>query len=422
MHINNVKINGFAAVKEYELEPEGNHVLVSGGNRRGKSSFLRAIFGVLTGKDLPDFPVNEESIKAEVVLGITGHTVTWTQRRSGSAKLTVERNDGQPITGGDRTYLTKLVGQIGEDPMDLVYMAPKDQKAKIQKILGLDFSDLEQAKPRLLATKKTAADQAAVLKGQIDRLGNISKIDPVDVGALLKAKEARDGLAEKGRALAEKARMANQAVDSTVDQIDGLKQQIESLQASLKAAEATLVERQAALNLANAEVDEARKEYLTLEDPTPAIAAASETNRKAEAWKAALRLQEDLSAAEQAGAKAEQDLKDLEDERVARLTKAEFPVEGLAFSDEGITYRGLPFNEKSQCTSDIIKVGLALQMVSNPGLKVVRISRGSELDAESRALVLQILSQYGFQGFIEQVTEGDLSAVTIEAIPEGEEA
>ena len=422
MHINTIKINGFAAIKEYELEPNGGHVLVSGGNRKGKSSFLRAIFGVLTGKDLPSVPVNGESIKAKVTIGIDGHTVTWSQGKTGNAKLSVERDDGEPITGGDRTYLTKLIGEVGEDPMDLVYLSPKEQKAKIQKIMGLDFSDLDAAKPRLLAAKKTAADQGSVLKGQIDRLGQVSKTEPVDVADLEAKRAARNAVEDKGRALSGKAQQAKQAVDSQVDRIDGIKQQIEALQTSLKAAEAVLVEQQAALNLANNELDAARKEYQSLEDPAPAIAAASETNRKAEAWKQAVHLQSELEKCEAAEAKAKEDLEGLEAERVARLTKVEFPVKGLAFTEDGITYNGLPFNEQSQCTSDIIKVGLALQMVANPGLKVVRISRGSELDTESRTKVLEILSKYGFQGFVEQVTSGDLSAVTLEATTEGEES
>lgn len=420
MHINTIKINGFAAIKEFELEPNGGHVKVSGGNRKGKSTFLRAVFGVLTGKDLPSAPVNNESIKAKVVIGIDGHTVTWTQGKTGDPKLKVERDDGEPITGGDRTYLTRLIGDIGRDPMELVYMPPKDQKVYVQKILGLDFSDLDSGKAKQLEAKKVAASQAAVYRQQLDQLGNVSKVDSVDVAALLASQAQRQAAADEGRSLAEKEKSAEAAVSSTVDAIDGLKLQIENLQNQLKTQESLLVERQAALNSAKSLTDAAREAFKKLEDPAPALAAASETNRKAEEWKRAVQLQESLQKAELAEETAKQEIERLDGERVARLTGAKFPVKGLEFTEDGITYNGLPFNERSQCTSDIIKVGLALQMMVDPTLQVVRINRGSELDKESQEKVFKILSDYGFQGFIEEVTEGDLQATTIEITAEAE--
>lgn len=434
MHINGIKINGFAAIKEFELEPMGGHVKVSGGNRRGKSTFMRAVFSVLSGKDLPDVPVNGESLKAAVVLELSdGHTITWTQGKTGNAKLKVERDDGQPITGGDRTYLTRLIGDIGRDPMELVYMAPKDQKAHVQKILGLDFSDLDAGKVKQLDLKKNATSQAAVYRSQLDQLGNVSKVDPVealpvvDIAALLSIQAGRNALADRGRALAEKEKAADAAVNAAVDAIEGLKLQIESLEAQLHSQETLLTERQGILNLAKAETDAARAEFKKIEDPAPAIAAASETNqkamadaaetnRKAEVWKRAVQIQASLEAAELAKETAIQEIESLDAERVKRLTDAKFPVKGLEFTEDGITYNGLPFNERSQCTSDIIKVGLALQMVADPGLKVVRINRGSELDKESQEKVFAILTEYGFQGFIEEVTDGDLQAVTLETI------
>ena len=424
MHINTIKINGFAAIKEWELDTEGGHVVVSGGNRQGKSSFLRAIFAVLTGKDLPGVPVNEDCIKARVTLGLSdGHTVSWSQGKSGNATLKVEREDGQPVTGGDRTYLNRLIGEIGGDPMELVYMAPKDQKAKIQKILGLDFSDLDKAHADNLAAAKTARDLAASFRQQLSRLGDVVRTEPVDVAALLEAQRLRQEAGERGKELARVAADASSAVTATVDAIDGLKLQIENLQGQLKNQESLLATRQAALNTANAVLDEAREAFKAMPDHTQAIAEASETNRKAEQWKTATQIQADLEASELKAEQAKEEGEKIAAERVRRLTETKFPVKGLEFTEDGILYNGLPFNDRSQCTSDIIKVGLALQMVSDPGLKVVKINRASELDKESLAKVMEILTKFGFQGFFEQVTSGPLETVVIESIPnQGEEA
>lgn len=424
--INSISINGYKAIREIEVEPNGKHVEITGANRKGKSSFMDAVFLTLTGAKVPEGVVNDECIKAKVVLGLSdGHTVTWACKKSSNPTLKVERDDGEPITGGDRTYLNNLIGSVGEDPLELARMAPGDQKKKIQKILKLDFTDLDQAKVKSLAAIKDVAAKVKAYAQQLDQLGNVSKVDPVDVNDLLAKQQTRNEAAEKGRALGENYKAENALVDSAVDtientksEIDGLTARLAQLQENLKGAEVALTERQGALNLAANELDEARKAYLLLEDPTPAIAAASDTNRKAQLWEQASKLQETHAKAEEELEKAKEADELVDAERVKRLTNVEFPVDGLEFTEDGILYKGRPFNDKSQCTSDIMKVGLALQVISNPGLKVVRISRGSELDAESKAQVLSILSKHGFQALIETVTSGDARAIVLESTPE----
>ena len=425
MKINSIKIDGFQAIREIEVTPNGNHIEVTGGNRRGKSTFFRAIFHVLTGKDLPDGVVNDESIKAKVVMGIDGHTVTWSCKKTGSPTLKVEREDGEPITGGDRTYLNKLIGSIGEDPLALASMSPSEQKAKIQKIMGLDFSDLDVAKTKNLADIKDASSKVKAYAQQLDQFGNISKVDPVDVSALLAKQAARNEAAESGRSLADAQKKANEAVDSVIDRIENQKARIDSLHAQIEAAEkelkfseTELTNNQAVLNLASQELDAAREAFKSMEDPTPAIASASDTNRKAQQWEQASGVQKLHEEAELALQVAKDAGEKIDSERVKRLTAVNFPVDGLEFTEDGILYKGRPFNENSQCTSDIMKVGLALQMVANPGMKVLRISRGSELDADSKALVLDIASEYGFQAIIETVTSGDVRAIVLESTPE----
>lgn len=425
MKINTIKIDGFQAIREIEVNPQGNHIEVTGGNRRGKSSFFRAVFHALTGKDLPDGVVNDNSIKAKVTIGLDGHTVTWSCKKTGSPTLKVERDDGEPITGGDRTYLNKLIGSVGEDPLELARMSPAEQKAKLQKTLGLDFSDLDKLKTKNLADIKDASAKVKAYAQQLDQFNGVSKVEPVDVSALLAKQTARNEAAEKGRQLSEAQRKANESVDAAVDAIEKYKARIEELRAqmeaaeqSMKLAETDLTSRQAALNLANQELDAAREAFKLLEDPTPAIASASDTNRKAQLWEQASGIQKLHEEAEVALQVAKDQGEEIDAERVKRLTEVNFPVDGLEFTEDGILYKGRPFNEKSQCTSDIMKVGIALQMVANPGLKVLRISRGSELDADSKALVLAIASEYGYQAIIETVTSGDVRAIVLESTPE----
>ena len=421
MHINSITVNGFQAIREFHVELEGNSVEITAANRRGKSSLLRAIWVSLTGKEVPDGMVNNDSLKAQVVIDMTGHTVTWTCKKSGDPVLKVVRDDGEPIQGGARTYLTKLVGDISFDPMDFAEMAPKDQKDEAQKILGLDFSDLDQAKTVALAKKKESDAQAKAYQRQLDEFGPISRVEEVNVDDLLKEQAARQEVADSGKALAATDAALKEKLRSQVDRIEGLKQQITSLQASLADAEQVHQNLSAESASTFAKLEETRAKYKELRDPAPLISEAQETNKKASAWKQAQGVQEKLAQAEAAVAKAATEIEEIEAERVKRLSEAKVPVSGLEFTEDGLLYRGLPFNKKCQCTSDLIKVGAALQIMKNPGLRIMRIGQGESLDKESKAKVLEVVKEYGFQAFIETVSEGDVRAVVLETRQEEEE-
>ena len=65
----------------------------------------------------------------------------------------------------------------------------------------------------------------------------------------------------------------------------------------------------------------------------------------------------------------------------------------------------MPYAQAS--SGEKIKVALAIAMASNPVIRVIHIKDGSLLDDQSMRIVRQMLSEHGFQAFVERVGEAD---------------
>jgi hypothetical protein len=83
------------------------------------------------------------------------------------------------------------------------------------------------------------------------------------------------------------------------------------------------------------------------------------------------------------------------------IAKADYPVPGLGFADDEVTFNGLAFMQASN--AEQIKVSIAMGMALNPKLRVMRIKDGSLLDADSMNVVEAMANEHDFQVFVEIV-------------------
>ena len=112
--------------------------------------------------------------------------------------------------------------------------------------------------------------------------------------------------------------------------------------------------------------------------------------------------------AEQTG----QRLASLDQTKVTALQAATFPIDGLAFDDDGVTYKGVPF---SQCSAaERLRVSLAMAMALNPKIKVLRITDGSLLDKDNLRVIREMVEAQDYQLWIVKVSDGEGVGVIIE--------
>ena len=109
------------------------------------------------------------------------------------------------------------------------------------------------------------------------------------------------------------------------------------------------------------------------------------------------------------------------EKKAKAITKAKFPIDGLAVGDDGVTFDGIPL---AQCsTSQQIRTSVAIGLAMNPKLRVLLIREGSLLDTDNLAMVAQMAEEADAQIWLERVSQGDECSVIMEdgAIKESKE-
>jgi hypothetical protein len=100
---------------------------------------------------------------------------------------------------------------------------------------------------------------------------------------------------------------------------------------------------------------------------------------------------------------AKQQIATIDTRKHEALSHAKFPVPGLGFSDDGLTFEGLPFEQASYAQQ--LRVAVAMGLAQNPKLKVLLIRHGNALDATSLQLLGELATQHGAQVWLERVAE-----------------
>ena len=94
------------------------------------------------------------------------------------------------------------------------------------------------------------------------------------------------------------------------------------------------------------------------------------------------------------------------------ISRAEMPIRGLSFGEDGVMFNGVPFEQCSQAEQLVVStvIGIAL----NPKLRVIRIQDGSLLDEHNLGVLRKLAEQHDAQLWIEAVVSDDPCAVHIE--------
>jgi hypothetical protein len=108
---------------------------------------------------------------------------------------------------------------------------------------------------------------------------------------------------------------------------------------------------------------------------------------------------------------AEEALERFDIDHVKKVESARLPVPGLGFSFDGVTYKGVPFEQCSAAES--LRVSAAIGFAMQPKLKLMLIYDGSLLDADSMEILANLAEEFDAQVLIERVEHGDEVGVRI---------
>ncbi|MCA9529419.1 MAG: hypothetical protein KC543_04710, partial [Myxococcales bacterium] len=105
-------------------------------------------------------------------------------------------------------------------------------------------------------------------------------------------------------------------------------------------------------------------------------------------------------------------LAEIDEEKRAAIERAEFPLEGLGFAEEGVTLGGIPFAQAS--AAERLRASVAIGLALHPDLRVLLVRDGALLDDDSLKLVAEMAAAHEAQVWVERVGDGDPGAIIIE--------
>jgi hypothetical protein len=391
---------------------------IGGLNGEGKSSVLRAFWALVGGKDAcPEEPIRKGAESAQVLGELDNGLVIrrrWTA--SGKTYLDVQTKDGAAYKK-PQEVLDALVGRISFDPLAFKALLPKAQAEALRKISGVDFTLVDAKRRQVFDARTDANRRVAAAKARLDSAPVVEAPDEtVSAGALLQEQQARmaeaaaqDGKRRELTEAREEFKRYERHIAETNVRIAKLEEEL-ARERQVLASDLTTLETCRKRGLAlKAEVEALVPPNL---DEVPAkLKDVDATNEKVRQKKARAALATELAQAEAAAAKLSAEIEAIDTQKAETLAQAAFPVPGLGFGEDGITYNGHPFDQASQ--AEQIRVSMAMGLALNPKLPVVCIRDGSLLDKRSTALVRQMAKEAGAQVLLEIVGTGG-SGITIE--------
>jgi hypothetical protein len=409
MRIVKLQSENVKRIKAVSIEPTGSMVTLKGKNRQGKTSILDSIQLALGGKGAhPPKVIRDGETSAKVVLELDDLIVE--RRWTGNDKSTLEvRSKEGAKFPSPQSMLDKLVGSLSFDPLAFMRYEPAKQLALLRTLTGIDTSDLD-------AEHKRIYDERTVVNRELDRAR----------AALPPVVEAPAAEVSPAALLAEQERMqeqiaANFRVRDAVKDATSAEQRayaaVEEQEGSVAALAERLAQATQTLESMRTKAGAATKARAAAEhaaaalEPDPDLSAIRAKMATVEAENALVRQKanRDRLVAEGKAKKAEADaltakLQEIVAARETRIASAKFPVKGLGFGSDGITYGGLPFEQAS--SAEQLQVSLAMGLALNPKLKVLLIRDGSLLDEDSMATVAAMAEQHGAQVWVEVVGKG----------------
>jgi DNA repair exonuclease SbcCD ATPase subunit len=419
MKIKKIEVKNFKAVSEQTADFDGHSAIVVGGNDKGKSSLLKGIIDRFRGEK-PDIILKEGESKGYNVMELTdGSKVEWkfTEKSESFAYITPE--GVRQTTGVLKAIGEKYFG-IRFDIDEFLNSQPKQQVKKLQQLVGLDFSEIDEQ-------YKQAFEERRDAKKELDMIvkDKKEKPEPVEKPNIEAIKKELDQVKEKNQKLYEDWKQRNEEKRKEVEEfnkkqskkteiIDARKKDLETIKNTLKGSDFQdcfdFQKAQEKINqLPQSEKEkefssEPEPEYYSTTDLEEKLQTAYEQKARAESYEEKLKEYNQWvkkgKAARSRVEQAEKKVKDIEKERQEMINNANIPEE-FEFTDEGVKYQGFPLQSNQVSSSGKYIAALKLGSMVMGDVKAMYFD-ASFLDKNSLAKVQEWADKNDYQLLIER--------------------
>lgn len=400
MKIISLKSNNIKRIRAVEMvmDPNKNLVLVTGKNGQGKTSILDSIWYALGGKkNIPGQPIRKGEEKGEIEVNLDGFKIirTFTAKDSYLKILTKEGS----VYTDPQNFLNYVVGQLSFDPLEFSRMDSGKQIEGLIKITGLDFSEAEALKKKIIEDRLLVGREEKILpvysSEELDAAAKTihtsSELSISELSQKLTAETEKHNYYLQSQTYIENAKIATKNIEG---EIDAFKLKIENMKKEIS----------------NHEKVEDTKENLELIQNN--ITMADETNQKIRKARQILDDHTKTINKRNEYVNLTNKIKAVDEEKATKLSEAKMPIEGLSWDDAGVLFNNIPFNQLS--SAEQLKISMAIAMAANPKLKVILIRDGSLLDPDNLKVIEEMAKDKDWQVWIEKVNDDSKIGIYIE--------
>jgi hypothetical protein len=384
--IQTIKIENFKAIGELYADFKGCTAIVTGGNNKGKTSFLRGIPERIR-FNRPSVMVKEGSTQGRGELTLdTGERFIWDFNVDGKDTLQYISKEGTK-----RNVTTEIGSKFFPPLFDIdkfLMSTPKEQSKILQKIIGIDFTDIDKRYADAYANRTDKNRLSEKYQVKLTEMMEVPPCDEVDITEL-QAKKDRIRQSLNAEYLANK--VANDTMraewQKKVDEQRIAVADNDSIiaQATIRYTDANtaLTKLQNLGYTGNDVIDfvsslhaaiPAKLEPVSIVEPTyitelpddsalkaidEQILQAVQTNQKAQAYKEYVAYKKTVETAKEDAKAADELVKAIEAERQEMIAKANFP-KGIAITSDGITVDGFPLDRSQISTSKLYTTALRI--------------------------------------------------------------
>lgn len=416
MKIKKITVQNFKSVSNETANFDGCSAIITAGNNKGKTSFLRGMIDRFRGEK-PDVIVKQGESEGSQVMELTdGAKIEWNFSDK-QEKFSYITKDGIKMTSG-------VIKSIGEKYFGLKFdidkflnSQPKQQVRELQRLVGLDFTEIDE-RYKLAYELRTEANR------ERDRLKSINRQKPEKV-----EKPDIDTIKNK----IDKIRSENEKTRQEIDQFnreqEKRKYTIENASSQLmrieNEIENSMFQSCFDSKRANELLDklpepqpENKYDFIDISEAEAELDEANQLLRKYDSYERDLedynQWVEDFERAKENAENADKKVKDIEKERMEMIASANIPRE-FEINEDGIYYNGLPLDDNQISSSGKYIAALKLGLLVLGEIRTMHFD-ASFLDNISLSEIQAWASENDLQLLIERpdLEGGDIKYEVIE--------
>ncbi len=414
-----LRISDYGGIKALTVtvDDDGHIIKMCGPNGVCKTTAVDAPWAALCGTDnVMVQPVREGATKATLFVELrngTGEKLIVTKIMTHKTTRLVVTNAEGMTYSSPQTKLDQLFSAVTIDPLAFSKLGDKDKIKLLLKISGqeepLRALDAEQATAFERRTDvnrdvKSFKEQLQALPA--DALTPVERKSNVEINERLQAERTRVAEVQ-----AQQNKITDYEADLTTaeDDLDAAREKIKEYEKKIedkRAEMSDLVRNKDALKEKIIEIGEALQ--TSEPDRTAEITAEQDQveahNDRARQHGEAVDLKAKLTEATEKSDELTAYITGKDTEKRKLLSDSPLPIDDIQINGEELLILGRPC--KDLCGRETLEVGLKIGVAMNPGLRIMRIDHGAELDAKSWKQVAEYCIENNFQVIAAVVVPG----------------